>query len=141
MAIDATLWMPSGMDAEEKTEHDTAHPGDPHGAAAAAWESWAAQLNAAEATGVAGDVTQTVASVSTGAQSVSYAQGQSVTPSSQARTQAAWHRARSKAESVPVGPQHYGVSEGTYLSDIGTVPGATTGNDESNDALWTLGAP
>ena len=60
----------------------------------------------------------------------------------QARVQAAWHRARSKAESVPVGPQFYGVAEGTYLTDIGSLPGATTGgNDESNDALWNLGAP
>ena len=92
MAVDATLWMPSGMDDGEKAEHDANHPGDPHGAAADAWESWTAQLTAAEATGAAGDVTQTVASVSTGAQSVSYA-GQSISPASQARTQAAWHRA------------------------------------------------
>lgn len=142
MAIDATLWMPTGMDDGEKAEHDENHPGDPHGAAADAWESWAAQLTAAEATGVAEDVTQTVSSVSTGAQSVTYSSGQSVTPSSQARVQAAWHRARSKAESVPVGPQHYAVAEGTYLNDIGSLPGATTGgNDESNDALWNLGAP
>lgn len=141
MAIDATLWMPSGMDDGEKSEHDANHPGDPHGAAADAWESWAAQLTGAEATGVAADVAQEVASVSTGAQSVSYANGRSTSPSSQARVQAAWHRARSKAESQPVGPEFYGVSEGTYLADLGSVPGATAGNDESNDALWNLGAP
>lgn len=141
MAVDATLWMPKGMDDGEKQEHADAHVGDPHAAAADAWESWAAQLAGAEATGVATDVTQEVASVSTGAQSVSYANGRSTSPSSQARVQAAWHRARSVAESVPAGPQFYGVGEAAYLGDVGSLPGATAGNDESNDALWTLGTP
>lgn len=139
MAVDATLWMPSGMGAEEKADHDTAHPGDPHGAAAAAWESWAAYLAGLEASSETAGPDVGVRSVSTGAQSVTF--DGAVTMRARAQEQAAWHRARSVAESVPAGPQFYGVSEGTYLSDLGTVPGATTGNDESNDALWNLGAP
>lgn len=104
MAVDATLWMPAGMDAELKTAHDEAHPDDPHAAAAAAWEDWAAQLEGAAASSTEATVDQVVQSVTTGAQSVTYAQGRTLT--SQALDRATWHRARARAFTVQVGPEH-----------------------------------
>ena len=139
MAVDATLWMPSGMDDGEKAEHDAAFPGDPHGAAAAAWESWAAYLAGVEASSETATPTGGVRSVSTGAQSVTF--DGPVTAIARAREQAAWHRARSNAESAPVGPEFYAMAEAPYLADGGSEAGAERPNDESNDALWTLGAP
>lgn len=132
---DATLWMPSGMDDGEKAEHDEAHPGDPHGAAAAAWESWAAQLAGTEATGQA--PTSGVLSVSTGAQSVTYAEAR--TAGGAALQQAAWHRARSAAGSVVLGPIYEVNTEVGYRQDTGVMPGDVLlpTNDENNDALWT----
>lgn len=132
MAVDATLWMPNGMDDGEKADHDAAHPGDPHGAAAAAWESWAAQLGAAATDG------PEVVSVSTGAQSVTYARGGT---SGQALTRAAWHRARAKAEAVALGPQYGVTTEVQYFADDGSNPGDPRPNDESNDALWSGDIP
>ncbi len=86
MALDPTLWMPSEMDSEEKDAWVEAFPDDPHQAVGAAWESWATQLmSSGEEVGVT--------SVSTGAQSISYA-----SPTSQslrAMEVARWHYARS----------------------------------------------
>lgn len=104
MAIDATLWMPAGMDDGEKAEHAAANPDDPHGAAADAWESWASQVEANAASSETATVDQIVQSVTTGAQSVTYAQGRTIT--SQALERATWHRARARAYTVQVGPEH-----------------------------------
>ena len=91
MALDPTIWMPELMDSEEKDEWAAAYPDDAHRAAGAAWESWAAQL---KATGEDVGVT----SVSTGAQSISYATGTSAVQ--RALDVAAWHYARSPAGAV-----------------------------------------
>jgi hypothetical protein len=104
MAVDATLWMPAGMTSEAKTAHDEAHPDDPHAAAAAAWEDWAAQLEAAAASSTTAEIEQVVQSVTTGAQSVTFAPGKTLT--SQALDRATWHRARARVYSVQVGPEH-----------------------------------
>lgn len=88
----STNWMPPGMDPAEKDEF-AARFRDPHAAAAAAWESWAASL-AAE---------PSVASVSTGAQTIAYRGGSS--PFDVAMERANWHRARTRVSSVAVGPK------------------------------------
>ena len=137
MAVAATLWMPTGMDDREKAEHDAAHPGDPHGAAAAAWESWGAYLAGLEASSETATPPTGVVSVSTGAQSVTFAGV--VTATTRAQQQAAWHRARSVAESVAVGPSFATGDESGYLLDLGDAAAGVP--DEANDALWNLGAP
>lgn len=125
------------MDDGEKAEHDAAHPGDPHGAAAAAWESWGAQLAGAEASSAGATPTAGVVSVSTGAQSVTYAEAR--TARGAALEQAAWHRARAGVLSVELGPEYGVATEATYRQDTGLAPGdpLVPTNDESNDALWT----
>lgn len=100
MAFDVTTWMPPGMDQTAKDYWAAQHPNDPHMAAAAAWESWAASNpeDIASGTGVG------VKSVSTGAQSVTYDGPRTVFAQSMER--ARWHRARARATSVDVGPQY-----------------------------------
>lgn len=90
--MDFTTWMPPDLSPEEKAHWAEQYPDDPHAAAAAAWESYAATLPA----------TAGVDSVSTGAQSVKYARASS--PAADAAARAAMHRARSKVGSVPVAP-------------------------------------
>jgi hypothetical protein len=91
---DPKAWMPTDMLDSDKQYFITLHPEDPHAAAASAWEAWAATLES-EAL---------VASVSTGAQSISYAKGYSASQSALER--ASWHRARTKVVSVALGPQY-----------------------------------
>jgi hypothetical protein len=82
--FDVTIWMPDDMDEGEKEHWASAYPTNPHKAAGMAWESWAAQL--------ADDEVAVVSSVSTGAQSVSYAQPTSA--HSRAVARANWHFSR-----------------------------------------------
>lgn len=84
-------WMPPSLSPEEKDGFAAAFPNDPHGAAAAAWESYAATLPAEAA----------VTGVSTGAQSITYAKGSS--PFADAQARADFHRARSCPYTTPVG--------------------------------------
>ena len=96
-------WMPPGMTEDEKDSWTEAHPDDPHAAAAAAWESWAAQMDTSALDGAS--------AVSTGAQTVSYAKG-GAGAWSQAMSRADWHRARARVKSPKVGPSHvYGTLE------------------------------
>lgn len=88
---DFLSWMPPDMPVEEKEAWARAHPGDPHAAAAAAWDSQAATLAAIPA----------VTSAGTGRQSVVYAAGGS-SAFQQAQDRANWHRARSKPRSIHV---------------------------------------
>lgn len=85
-------WMPSDMLDADKDRFVALHPDDPHAAAAAAWEAWAA-TKAPE---------PVVGSVATGAQSISYMKGFS--EYSACLERADWHRARAKVRSVAVGP-------------------------------------
>lgn len=86
-------WMPKGMDPAEKQAIADSYD-DPHMAAAIAWETWAAQMDAE------GNVT----SINTGAQSITYAKGSS--PFTVAMERATWHRNRATVRSVNVG-EHY----------------------------------
>lgn len=124
MAVDATLWMPSGMDSYTKQEHVDAHPDDPHAAAAAAWEDWAAQQEDP-------DPSTTVASLNTGVQSVTYAGPRSVR--AQALERAAWHRARTAVTSVTVGPSFAVADEADYRIDDDTT---LDSDDPNNEAVW-----
>lgn len=89
-------WMPADMLTDEKDHWAGVYPTDFHMAAAVAWESWAGQMAEGEAAAVQ--------SVSTGAQSITYAKGSSRL--ADALDRANWHRARAKAASVPVGPTY-----------------------------------
>lgn len=91
---DPKAWMPAEMLDSDKDYFISLSPNDPHMAAAFAWEAWAATLEAKPV----------VQSVSTGAQSATYAKGYS--PYTNAMERATWHRSRAKVKSVPVGP-HY----------------------------------
>lgn len=113
---DWTGWMPADMPQDEKDHWAQAYPDDPHGAAAAAWESWAATLQDDEA----GMANAGVRSVSTGAQSVTYDGPR--TASGQAAQRARWHRARSRPYSVDVGPTFGVYLPGRYPGDYGTIP-------------------
>lgn len=84
-----TSWMPPEMSPEDKALYVQEHPGDPHGAAAAAWDDWAGRLA----------VQPTIISASTGAQSASYGDGGS-SPFKDAQARASWHRSRAKVKSV-----------------------------------------
>ena len=102
--FDSTTWMPPNMDQAAKDYWAALYPDDPHAAAAAAWESYAATL---EATGA-------VDSVQTGAQSIRYAGASS--PAMEAAKRATWHRARSRVRSVEVGPTlEWGYIEGAQV--------------------------
>jgi len=97
---DAKAWMPSDMLEADKTYFLGLHPNDAHAAAAAAWEAWAATL----------DADGRMQRVQTGAQTVWYEKGTSA--ASAAMDRAAWHRTRAKISSVPVGPKY-------VYSDVG----------------------
>ena len=127
----SVAWMPPGMDPADKQAFEDAYPGDPHMAAAAAWESWAAVLTAEPV----------VANVSTGAQSISYKVGGN--DFEVAMERARWHRTRARASSVEVGGSYaygweYGVLEGdqaTYYS----APIPPTGSMQINLPTGTVG--
>lgn len=106
MAVDPTLWMPAEMDSEEKQAWADAFPTDPHKAAGAAWESWATQIK-----NDGNDVE--VTSVSTGAQSISYARPTS--DALRAMEIARWHYARSGGSAVR-SPDY--PSSGTAAPDV-----------------------
>lgn len=97
--FDSTTWMPPAMDQQAKDYWAAEHPDDPHAAAAAAWESWAAQQADPDPA-----TNPTVRSVTTGAQSVTY--DGPTTPAGQAMARARWHRARARAYSAEVGPTY-----------------------------------
>lgn len=99
MAFDVTTWMPPGMDQTAKDYWAAQYPDDPHMAAAAAWESWAASNPEDIASGTGAGVR----TVSTGAQSVTYDGPRTVFAQSMER--ARWHRARARVYSTEVGPQ------------------------------------
>lgn len=95
-------WMPADLSDEDKDELAAQYPGDPHRAAAAAWELYAGGLTDEEGDGAV--------SVSTGSQSITFASPRGARYEAMAR--ASWHRARSKPLSVPVGPTHeWGVTD------------------------------
>lgn len=103
-------WMPPSLSPEEKDAFAAAHPGDPHAAAAAAWEAHAATLAAEPA----------VAGVSTGAQSITYAKGTS--PFADAQARADWHRARSRPYTVAVGGAYgKGIADDPDMFDGGVI--------------------
>lgn len=124
-------WMPPGMDPAEKQDFADAYPTDPHAAAAAAWESWAATLTAEPS----------VASVSTGAQSISYLSGGS--DFDVALQRAAWHRARARVSSVEVGGDYaYGWDHWALEGDQATyysAPMPPTGSMQVNLPTGTVG--
>lgn len=91
----STAWMPPSLSDEDKQGFADAYPDDPHRAAAAAWESYAASLPVVPGEGAT--------SVSTGAQSVSYGPlggGEY----GQAMARADWHRSRARVYSATIGP-------------------------------------
>lgn len=88
--IDPTPWMPKDMPDATKAAYAQAHPGDPHRAAAEAWEAWAAQI----------EPDPGIISASTGTQSVTYKEARSAF--TQAESRARWHRVRSRPYSVAV---------------------------------------
>lgn len=90
-------WMPSGMPLAEKDAYTDANPGDPHRAAAEAWEDWAAQM--------VPSALDAATSVQTGSQSVAYKNG-GASAFDQAQNRAKWHRARMKPGDVRVAPRH-----------------------------------
>lgn len=118
MTVDATLWMPEEMDPSEKAAWDASAPGDPHLAAGRAWESWAAEIKASGQ-----DVE--VASVSTGAQSVSYVAGTSA--SQRALDIAAWHYAK-RGKGAVLSPDYNRTPDAPFTSLLPpTWPRSTSG--------------
>lgn len=102
-------WFPAGMDPADVTALLEAYPGDPHAAAADAWEDYAASLAPeAEAT-----------SVSTGAQSVTYSGRSSA--AGVALDRADWHRRRANVKSVKVGPEQEFSDTFYGNEDVGTI--------------------
>ena len=98
----ALRWMPQDMPLGDRLDYLAAYPGNPHGAAAAAWEDHAATLQDGDGgtIGLAG-----VVSVSTGAQSVSYgADGAGSGPRGDALRRASWHRKRARLRAVTQTP-------------------------------------
>lgn len=120
--MDGSLWMPAGMDEYARQEHVDAHPDDPHAAAAAAWEDWAAQQEDPDPT-----TAPVIGSMSTGVQSVSYSGARTV--KDQALERAAFHRARARVYSAPVGPE------------FDLWPEVLTPDDSGNEALWHWDEP
>ena len=119
--LDPKAWMPEGMSLADKETLATAHPDDPHLAAALAWEAWAATRHS---TGDGGSMG--AQSVSTGAQSVAFGDGYGSGEQGEALRRAAWHRARSKPRSVDLGPlyaaeKHQGWFDDTADWDTGTI--------------------
>lgn len=107
-------WMPKDMLDSDKDRFVQMAPNDPHMAAALAWEAWAAVA----------DDTPVVQSVSTGAQSATYAKGHS--PFTAAMDRAAWHRSRAKVLSVAVGPEYaYSGANTEGFDKVVTMPDGT----------------
>ena len=130
MSLDPLDWLPPDMDPVDGQALLDSYPGDPHRAAAEAWEGHAAALEVG-----AGD---NLASVSTGSQTASYGPYGSGARGA-ALQRAAWHRARSRAQTTNLGP--------TYTRTAGTTPGVpvpltrTTMRDDSNDERFWKAAP
>jgi len=91
---DTAAWFPAGLSQPEIDVYLAEYPDDPHRAAAAAWYDNAAAQDLV--------VEGAVQSVSTGAQSVTYAGGQTLHDAATARGD--WHLGRAKVRSVLVGP-------------------------------------
>jgi len=111
---DVNAWFPPGLSQEDRDALLAAYPGDPHAAAADAWFDYAAGLDSAAS----------VTSVSTGAQSVTYAAGSS--PFAVATGRGDWHLSRAHAktvkiagtvESLPFGEVTEEVNELVYAED------------------------
>lgn len=128
--MDVTTWMPQGMDEYERQAYADQYPDNPHGAAAAAWEDWAAQLDDPDPS------TARVQSLSTGVQTVTYRAAGSAR--SQALERARWHRARASAYSVAVGPRYATAPEAVWTADPGLVDGE---DDSANESVWTTEEP
>jgi hypothetical protein len=94
---DVNAWFPPTWEQADIDAALEAYPGDPHRAAADAWDDYAAGLDTAASSAE-------VVSVSTGAQSVTYASGSS--PFSVATDRADWHRRRANARSVKMGSRY-----------------------------------
>lgn len=109
--------MPPDLTDADKDAWAAAHPGDPHRAAAEAWDAWAGTLAA----------TPRASRVNTGDQDVTYEGGGSEFDAASQR--ADWHRARSKAQSVglttrPGVAMREGWNPGRDPEDEGTIPTA-----------------
>ena len=118
--MDTTEWMPPSMDQADKDAFAASHPDDPHRAAQTAWETYAATLPTGDAEGVH--------SVSTGAQSVTYANGSG--PRGVALGRAAWHASRARVYSVQVGPDAALAAAGTSAQpENQAAPRLATGAD------------
>ena len=112
--LDPTSWMPAGMPTGDKDDIAAAYPGDPHAAAAVAWEVWAATVQ--------DDGTVGVQSVTTGAQTVTYAGSSGSGVVGDALRRAAWHRSRARVRSVEVGPTSDVEARHGRGEDWGTIP-------------------
>lgn len=88
MNVDPKPWMPKDMDDATKQAYADTYPGDPHRAAAQAWEAWAAQI----------DPDPGIMSASTGSQNVTYKDA--LSKFTQAESRARWHRVRAKPLNV-----------------------------------------
>lgn len=128
--MDPINWMPEEMDPADKQAFTDEHPDDPHAAAAAAWESWAAVMPL--------DPTEGVASVSTGAQSVSYRSGGGG-PRGVALARADWHRTRARVKSVAVGNQYGEAAPPATASPYARTTNAPAVDDSNRDAVWHRG--
>lgn len=124
-------WMPPLLDDARKAEI-AAEVSDPHMAAAVAWEEWAATL----------DVEGAVTSVSTGAQTITYAKGHS--PWQAAMDRASWHRSRSSIKSVAFGGRYVWGWDRTEERDQSTYdsePMPLTGMAQINLPTGRVGPP
>lgn len=146
MAFDVTAWMPPEMSPEEQAAWLAAYPDDPHMAAGMAWESHAAALMAS---GTSSGLEKAVTSISTGAQSITYAKPVSL--SQAASDVAAWHFLRSRRTAVrspdypatgatgatdPQGEQGLGILTGTG-SPLSVVTPDFVGQTYADDAATT----
>jgi hypothetical protein len=103
-------WMPADLPQEVKDEIAAEHPYDNHGAAAEAWEYYAAtlELGASGASGSGGVIAGgEVQSVSTGSQTITYTTSQSASSGtgmnpSTAFARANWHRSRARGQNLNV---------------------------------------
>lgn len=105
--MDVLDWMPPELSVEERAAFAEQHPDDDHAAAAAAWEAYAATLPISGHDGVK--------SVATGAQSITYNTGGGA--HAQAMSRANWHRSRSRARSVALGPTYGAAVPPTDLNE------------------------
>ena len=94
-------WFPPNLSDEEIQEYLDEYPDDPHAAAAAAWEDYAASLPLPDG----GITAEGVESISTGAQSVRFGKNGGGQLGA-ALDKADWHRARAKVKTPQYGPQY-----------------------------------